>query len=530
MGCARGWRPLLFAIGWVWAVPMASAQEAPPVPEGGAPPTTASAAPRELELEERVRQLESLVKQLTNQVEALSKAPAPATATAAQPPAPAPGPAPGAEVTAIGGATAPGQSSPLNPAPSDRFEMPMANPSIPTFGRFGPGFEWRSADQEFTLQFHDLTQVDGRFYQQAHQEPVADTFAVPRQWFIFAGRLTRPLEYFVSIANGFDTVTMLDDFLNIHYDDRLQFKIGRFKTPFTYEFYTLPIQGLISPERSLFFNNFALNRSIGMMAWGQAAEKRLDWALGIFNTNRNGFVDFSDGKNVLAYLNYRVGGEAGGLFENLNLGGSVDAGNQWGPPTPQTFRTVVPTTGNAFLGVPFLRLGQDVVVAGNHALWDLHLAWYYKHLSLLAEWGSGRQPYAINRSLTRAQLPIQSGYVQAGYFLTGETVATRGLLKPLSPFDLRPGRRGTGALEVFGRYNYMNIGRNVFTEGFADPALWSNQLYLVDVGFNWYWTPYVRMTFDWEHAVFGDPVLYNESTGARQLTSDLFWLRFQVFF
>ena len=50
----------------------------------------------------------------------------------------------------------------------------------------------------------------------------------------------------------------------------------------------------------------------------------------------------------------------------------------------------------------------------------------------------------------------------AGYFLTGETVSSRGILKPLRNFDVRPGKRGLGAIELIGRYNYLNIGHQVF--------------------------------------------------------------------
>jgi phosphate-selective porin OprO/OprP len=45
-------------------------------------------------------------------------------------------------------------------------------------------------------------------------------------------------------------------------------------------------------------------------------------------------------------------------------------------------------------------------------------------------------------------LPIESFYVQAAYLQTGERVASRGMFKPLRPFDLRPGRFGLGAWEV----------------------------------------------------------------------------------
>ena len=100
-----------------------------------------------------------------------------------------------------------------------------------------------------------------------------DTFGIPRQWYIFNGRVTKPIEYFASIAQGFAGVNLLDVWLNFHYDDRLQIKAGRFFVPFTYEPYVIPIHALITPEWSLFFNNFEPNRDLGVMAWGQLARQ-----------------------------------------------------------------------------------------------------------------------------------------------------------------------------------------------------------------------------------------------------------------
>ena len=114
--------------------------------------------------------------------------------------------------------------------------MPEPIPNIPAMTRFGPSFQIRSPDDEWDIQFHDLTQLDGRFYGIRNQTPVANTFTVPRQWFIFNGHLTRPYEYYLSIAEAFDGFSILDVFLNANYDRRLQYRIGRFKSPFTYEF------------------------------------------------------------------------------------------------------------------------------------------------------------------------------------------------------------------------------------------------------------------------------------------------------
>ena len=191
---------------------------------------------------------------------------------------------------ASGGVAAPGQSLPAEPAPSARFDIPATLESKKANVKFGPGFEIRTDDDEYIFQFHNLTQFEYRGYQQGGQTPGPRHLHFPRQWFMFSGRITKPIGYFVSLANGFDTVSLLDVFLDFDFDPRLRLRVGRFKTPFTYEFFVEPVQGLIIPERSLFFNNFGQNRDLGVMAFGRLFDNTLDYAAGIFNGTRNGFV------------------------------------------------------------------------------------------------------------------------------------------------------------------------------------------------------------------------------------------------
>lgn len=542
--------------------PVGAPGQTPPIPQPSVPPVTAGeAAPapadpaptaptgREAALEQRIQQLEQMMRQMSTQ---RSQGPGlvgaggtgtgagdPRTSGSGTPsdvPAAGPGATGGNQPTGSpsrsGGSLAPGQSSPPNPPPSPRFQMPATSINSPLSGRFGPGFEFKTADDEFVLQFHNLTQIDGRFYQQGGQNPVHDSFSLPRQWWMFSGRITKPWEYFLSFQNGFDSLSGLDMFLNAHYDDRVQFKVGRFKTPFTYEFYTEPIQGLIQPERSLFFNNFALNRSVGGQIWGRLFNTTapLDYAVGIFNSARNSFIDTSDAKNVLGYLNWRPFAQFEDTpLENFVFGGSVQAGTQTNLPLPQTLRTVVATSGNSVNGVPFLSFNSNVRESGPRAFWDLHAAWYYQHLSLIAEWQSGYQDYALTTNLAaHDRVGVESYYVQAGYFITGETVSGRNVVKPLRNFDIRRGKFGPGAIELTGRFNSLNLSKNVFSGGLVDPNLWTNNLYTTDLGFNWSLTQYVKLTFDWQHAVFGNNVQYNATS--QQKTSDLFLLRFQLYF
>ena len=530
------------AIGLAWfgagMVEGLRAQEASgPTERVGA--AAATLTPREAALEDRVRQLEAMVNQLSDQMRRMSTTASGPVAAASEgsaaamegSAAPDVGvPATTAEPSATGGVGAPGQSMAPNPPPSKRFNIPATLELKKSNVIFGPGFEIRSDDDEFILQFHNLTQFDYRGYTAGDRAAVRDSFLIPRQWFMFSGRITKPVGYFVALANGFDTLGLLDAFLDYDFDPRLRLRGGRMKTPFTYEFFVDPIQGLILPERSVFFNNFAQNRDLGVMAFGRMFDNTLDYAAGIYNGSRNGYVAKTDSKFVSAFLNWKPFNNAkDSLLENFNVGGSVFGGTNDNIPFPQTLRTIVPTSGNAVAGVPFLGFNNNVREVGPMTFWDLHTAYYYKQLAINAEWGSGFQDYAQNGALAyRTHLPVQSFYVLGGYMLTGETRSGMGVVKPLHPFGMKDGQFGLGAWELTGRYQQMNIGKEVFTNGLADPNLWTNSLFIAELGFNWHINQYLKFMFEWQHTEFGQPVFTN--VGARSKTNDLFLARMQLFF
>ena len=190
-------------------------------------------------------------------------------------------------------------------------------------------------------------------------------------------------------------------------------------------------------------------------------------------------------------------------------------------------RTVVPISGNNILGIPFLTFNSNTKEVGWQTFWDLHTAWFYKQLAVIAEWQSGFQDYQLgSSSLARTKLPVQSFYVQTGYLLTGETRSSVGIVKPNNPFSLKTG--GLGAWELTARYQYMDIGSQVFTSGLADSNTSANRMYITDLGFNWHLTQYVKFYFEWEHAVFNQPISY--APGKSQLTTDMFLARFQLYF
>lgn len=402
------------------------------------------------------------------------------------------------------------------------------------------GFKWTTRDDEFSFGVRGMSQVDARIYQQRNTFPTSSGIYNPRTRFYFFGHFSKPIQYEFSFQNTFDQVNLLDAYLNFNYDSRFQFRIGRYKTPFTYEWYRIHVWHLLAPERSLYANNYEGNRRFGAMGWGSLFDRRLEYAAGVFSTQRNSFSSFGNRSDVMAFVNAKpfYDREEGFLLRDLNFGGSVDAGRQDQAAVPDVLRlnSAPSAAGLDASGavnqatVAWLAFNDNVRERGRRALWELHAAYYYGGLSLLAAWQGGVESYSTRTAGPSTTVPIDGWFAQAGYILTGETIRDRTLIEPLRPFDLRPGKFGLGAFEVTARYSTLALGDQVFTAGLADPNDWTNRVEMTDAGVNWYMNRFIKVYFDWEHAMFAQPVLYNTREGLRQSTADLFWLRFQVYF
>jgi phosphate-selective porin OprO/OprP len=555
----RRWRAgLLFQItAWAIAATTAAAQDAPkasPPPPAPAPVTDPS--------QERLRRLEERLEQVSKQNAAMqeqlgkvseqnerlsqenrrlaetfrgSSSPAPGSTGGMTPWEGRTGGSPDGEGSPLG----PTESGGGDPTTTGRAQV-IGNRRLGKLGLKGvydygdDGFRFATDDEEITLGVRAMATVEARVYQQRNQDPVSNGIYTPRTRFYFEGQFSKPLKYEFSFQQSFTNVNLLDVYLQYDFDPRFKLRFGRYKSPFSYEWYRVHVWDLLAPERSLFAQNFEGNRRFGLMGLGDLFDKRVEYAVGSFNGGRNSYVETANMQDVMAFINFKP-------FELLEdhplrdfqFGGSVDAGHENNPLSPAVITTNVPPTGNTLSsispGLPILAFNNNVRERGRRALWELHAAYYYQGLSVLAAWQSGVESYALGSSGPKpVAVPIGGYFAQVGYILTGETIRDRTLIDPLHPFDLRPGRFGLGAFEVTARYSELSLGRNVFTGGLADANQWSNQAGMTDVGFNWYLNKFVKVYFDWEHVVFGQPATFRP--GGLQTTSDLFWLRTQLYF
>jgi phosphate-selective porin OprO/OprP len=421
---------------------------------------------------------------------------------------------------------------------------------------FRDGLEFRTKDGFFSVVFHNLTQLDLRLFDPTG-DPLHNSFEIPRQRWYFQGNVTPNATFYTVINRGYGSLDVLDSWVDYafapEYKEQLQFRIGRMKTPYTYEYIKVSESDLIAPERSLFVGNLAPNRQLGVMAHGRLFDRELEYYLGVFNGPRRSFEDHNNDKDVFAFLNWRPFLHTGpDWLKQLNLSGSVNWGDEHDPAQPFALRTAndQSTSAGAVNTSPtFFVFKNNVFEDGSRMQWSGDVAYYYKSFTMLSgvqggfanyalsgtplasaeEFRLGTQAFAGVVGTRRTHVPMSGGSVALTYFLTGEQITRRVyLVEPIRPFGYYNGRLNPGAFEVYSRYSQLELGSSVFTAGLADPGAFSRRCDTIDTGVNWYLNHYVRFYFDWQHNMFNTPVLI--SNGVSTKHEELFWFRTQLFF
>jgi phosphate-selective porin OprO/OprP len=462
-------------------------------------------------------------------------------------------------------------ASPIRPMQYESTGSPAPDASSTFFNQpnwtidFKDGFFFKSTDGQFSFRFNNLAQVDYRGFSQT-AGPVHtvtalhDNFTIAREWLYFRGNATEYVDYQVVLATGTGAgvvaspanVNLLDAYVDFNpfgseYKDQFQIRLGRFKTPFLYQFYKFSPQDFVTPELSMFGTNFLQNRQKGAMAHGYLADKRIDYAVGIFNGAPNtAEVSFNNRQGIyyLGLAPFLL--EEGSFMQNLNLIASGAAGQQFGFAIPPSLSTAAPSAGPPDINVispTFLTFtpsggvggaGATTIHQGESALLDLDVVYAYKSFNFYGEYNTGYQTYAIQTSAgavvpgTTQEVRVNGWSAAATYFITGEEISThRRRVKPCHKY----GDGGVGAFEVFGRFSNLGLSNNVFSDHLANGAIFANNVSATDIGVNWYLNEYVKVVFDWQHSSFNNPVSLTGAAGGNSVRDlDLFWGRFQLYY
>jgi phosphate-selective porin OprO/OprP len=351
--------------------------------------------------------------------------------------------------------------------------------------------EVASADGANSLRLRGLVQADARFYlDKANAATGQDGFVLRRARLIFEGKFNDNVQYTVQPEFAGSTVSILDANINTVVTPGFQVRIGRFKTPIGLE--------QLQSDPVAFFNersiatNLTPNRDVGIQVHGDVLDKRLNYAVGVFNgvlengnspaasTNTEG--DFTTVGRLFAtpFVN-----DKDSALKGLGFGLAAGTGNYTGAAPGIAYRTDGQQTFFAY-DAATSSVGRSLTVSPQ--------AYYYTGpLGILAEYVSASSELA--RGTNSRQITNTAYNLSVGYVLTGEDASYTGV-SPRESF--KPSADTWGAFEVVGRVAQLDVDNDVFTGATALASSTTNatKVTALGAGLNWYLSKAVRANFD----------------------------------
>jgi phosphate-selective porin OprO/OprP len=394
----------------------------------------------------------------------------------------------------------------------------------PSFSADEAGFAITSADRRYQVRVKGLLQVDGRFFLGDSTLAANNTFVARRVRPILDGTLLGLVDFRFSPDFGNNAVAVTDAYLDAHPFPWLRLRFGKFKPSVGLERLQAD-QDLTFIERAL-DSNISANREIGVQLYGDVAGGIVRYEAAVYNGNADGAqtdIDVDESKTLGGRLFIQpFNTDALRWLGRLGLGVAFSSGREKG------------SAANAWLGT-FRSAGQlaifsyisnattpaaTVFASGRHARINPQLYYYNGPVGLLAEWikeyqevASGSGTGALNNS---------AGHVTASVAIGGD-VTYEGL-KPKHALD--PAAGTWGALEIAGRYNWIDTDNIAFTPAtIADPNKSVTQAKGFGLALNWQLSRNIKASGDYEQTTFTGGL-----KGGNRATEKLAIGRFQIAF
>jgi phosphate-selective porin OprO/OprP len=402
-------------------------------------------------------------------------------------------PQPGATAAAAP-AAAPAQTAAPTPvatpvAPAKA--VPGAIPSEPPKVTASPeGFILKSSGGDYELQLRGYVQLDGRFFTTGSGPLTTDTFLLRRVRPIFAGTVGRHFEFRIMPDFGGGQAVLQDAWLDVNYSPKLRVQLGKFKSPVGLE--------LLQSDSSIAFTERAApsflvpNRDVGVMLHGDLAGGIVSYAAGVFDGAPDGGsvdLDLNDQKDVAGRLFLSPFKSGSSVLKDLGFGIAGTTGRQSG--ALPSYKSVSQ--------VNLLAAAQGVTADGTRNRLTPQLSYYTGPFGLMAEYAWSESWLKKASDGTRARFSGKAWQTAVTFTLTGEKASYSGL----RPKDsLEPSKGKWGALELTARVHGIEFGKDVFDQGFVDPAKTISKGFAWAVGLNWYLSRNVKQVVDYERMTF----------------------------
>ena len=371
------------------------------------------------------------------------------------------------------------------------------------------GFGIKSADGQFEYRLRGLVQFDYRnFDGTAPASTIYDGFLARRIRPTFEGTVFGKYGFrftpeFAESGDGSGTsgitqnkTRVIDAYLDTRFDPAYSFRFGKFK-PFVGLERLQSGSDIKFIERSYVSNNILPNRDFGLSLYGEAVDKKLNYAVGYFNGVKDGGENFTtQDENQAKDFAARIFATPFAGTDSALSGLGIGIAGTWSNDSKKSNSLgSYKTAGQAYNFFAY----KDTTSNGKRNRIAPQAYYYRGPLGVIAEYAAVTQDVIKNK--TTASLTNSAWQIAGSYLLTGEDASFKGV-KPYSPFK-SGAEGGWGAFELIARYQENNIDRDAVT--FAD----SGKGYALGaktwgVGLNWYLNEASRFSFNLERTKFSD--------------------------
>jgi phosphate-selective porin OprO/OprP len=372
------------------------------------------------------------------------------------------------------------------------------------------GFGIKSADGQFEYRLRGLVHFDYRnFDGAAPADTIYDGFLARRIRPTFEGTVFGKYGFrftpeFAESGDGSaitgisqNKTRVIDAYLDARFDPAYSFRFGKFKPFVGLE----RLQGgsdIKFIERSYVSNNILPNRDFGLSLYGEALDKKLNYAVGYFNGVRDGGENFTtQDENNHKDFAARVFSTPFAGSDSALAGLGVGIAGTWSQDSNSNSLPSYKTPGQAYNFFAYTGSRSN----GRRERIAPQAYYYHGPLGILAEYAAVKQDISNTAGTTTANVTNSAWQIATSYLLTGEDASFKGV-KPYSPFK-SGAEGGWGAFELVARYQENNIDRDAVTfanttTGYALGAkTWG-------VGLNWYLNEASRFSFNLERTKFSD--------------------------
>ena len=382
--------------------------------------------------------------------------------------------------------------------------------STPVVNASEKGFGFKSADGQFDIRFRGIVHVDYRNIDGSINSSTVDGFLARRvrptlEGTIFGKYGFRITPEFGESGDGKSTsapeqnkTRVVDAYLDIKESPYLNVRFGKFK-PFVGLERLQSASDIKFIERSYVSNNILPNRDFGVSAYGDVIDKKLNYAVGVFNGVTDGSdistaQDNNSGKEYTARLFATPFAGTDHALRGLGFGLAATHGNSLGTSS----YTNLPSYKTPGQANSFFTYKTGVYASGDRTRWSPQAYFYQGPFGLLAEYAVVSQNLS---DTSKGTIRNDAAQIAVSWLLTGEDASFKGV-KPHSPFK-SGAEGGWGAWELLARWQAARIDTDLISATFIDTTKSNaSRADTFSVGLNWYLNESSKFALNYDHTEF----------------------------